>query len=81
MLSNFEGFEHQETKSSPSRRRELRGTIPVKSTLRRQLAREVPPVHEAPRKVQNTGTRASGKKTLCTGVGAVREGAPYEREF
>ena len=31
--------------------------------------------------MQDTGTRASGKKTLTTGVEAAREGAPYERNF
>ena len=43
--------------------------------------REVPPVQEAPRRVQNTGTRASGKRTLSTGVEAAREGTPQNVSF
>ena len=34
---------------------------------------KVPPVQEAPRRVQDTGTRASGKRTLSRGVEAARE--------
>ena len=53
----------------------------IKSARKRQLVREVPPVQEAPRRVQNTGTRASGKRTLSTGVEAAREGTPQNVSF
>ena len=47
----------------------------------RQRVGEVPPVLEVPRRVRDTGTKASGKRTLSAGVEAAREGAPYDREF
>ena len=49
-------------------------TISTKKARGRQLVREVPPVQEAPRRVRDTGARASVKRTLIRGVEAAREG-------
>ena len=49
-------------------------TMPIKKSRRRQLVREVPTVQNAPKRVQDTGIRASGKRTLSMGVEAAREG-------
>ena len=43
--------------------------------------REVPPVLEAPRRVRDTGTRASAKRTLGKGVEAAREDTPQIVSF
>ena len=80
-LIKFEGFEHRGTKSSPSRRRKLREQFDQEILKERQRVREVPPIQEAPRRVQDTDTRASGKRTLSTGVEAAREGTPQNVSF
>ena len=46
-----------------------------------QWVREVPPVLEALIRVRDTGTRVSGKRTLSTGVEAVRDGTPQNVSF
>ena len=70
VLSNFGGFKHQGTKSSSSRR--AGDNTGQESPEERQLVLEVPPVQEAPRRVRDTGTRVSGKRTLNRGVEAAR---------
>ena len=42
---------------------------------------KVPPVMEAPRRVRDTGTRASAKRALSRGVEAAREGTPQSVSF
>ena len=63
-------FEHLETKSLPRR---AGGDTNQESARRRQ---QVLPVQEAPGRVQNTGTRASVKRTQSRAVEAAREGTP-----
>ena len=41
----------------------------------------MPPVLEAPRRVRDTGTRASANRTLSRGVEAARDGAPQNVSF
>ena len=45
------------------------------------MVREVPPVQEAPKIVQNTSTGVSGKRTLSRGVEAARRGTPQNVSF
>ena len=54
--------------------------FPIKKARRRQLVCEVPLVQEAPTRVQDTGTRASGKRTLSKGVEAAK-GTPQNVSF
>ena len=56
-------------------------TVPIKRVRRRELVREVPPVREAPRRVQDTGTRASYKRMLSREVEAAREDTPQNVSF
>ena len=75
VLSKFGGFKHQETKNSSKRAGE---DTDQESARRRQ---QVLPVQEAPRRVQNTGTRASVKRTLSRAVEVVREGTSQNVSF
>ena len=70
ILSKFGGFEHQGTKSLSSRR--------AGDSTGQESPEEVavPTVQEALRRVRDTGTRASGKRTLSRGVEAARA-APH----
>ena len=83
VLLKFGGFEHRGTKSSHHPEEELDGTIPFKKPRRRGsgYVKKVPPVLEVPRRVRDTGTRASAKRTLRRGVEAVREGIPQSVSF
>ena len=45
------------------------------------MVRKVPLVREAPRRVRDTGTRASDKRTLKREVEAAREGTPQNVSF
>ena len=72
MLSKFMVLNIKERRVHPE---ELEGT-PIETHPEESSWCEVPPVQEAPRRVQDTGTRASGKKTLSRGVEAAREGTP-----
>ena len=51
------------------------------SPKERQRVREVPPVQEASRRVRDTGTRASAKRTLSRGVEEPREGTSQSVSF
>ena len=55
-------------------------TIPIKKARRRQLVCKVPLVQGAPTRVQDTDTRASGKRTLSKGVEATK-GTPQNVSF
>ena len=72
LLSKIRGFEPK----SSSRR--ARGDTDQESARRRQ---QVLPVQEAPRRVRNTDTRTSVKRTLSEGVEAAREGTPQNVSF
>ena len=58
-------FEHQETKSSSRR---AGGDTDQEQPGGEAAVREVPPVLEVPRRVRDTGTRASDNRTLSRGV-------------
>ena len=78
MLSEFGGFEHQETKSST---RKAGKETDQEQPEGEAAVREVPPVLEARRRVRHTGTRACAKRTLNRGVEEAREGAPSNVSF
>ena len=80
VLSAFKlrGIEHQGNKEFiPKNWRECRS----RRARTKQLVRDVPPVQEAPRKVRDSGTRASRKRTLSRGMKAAREGTPQNVSY
>ena len=75
VLSKFGVIEHQRTKGLSRR---------AGNNTDQEIARkrqQVLSVQEAPRRVRDTGTRASLKRTLSRGVEAAREGTPQSVSF
>ena len=77
-LSNFEVSEHQETKSST---RSAGGETDQEQPKGEAAVREVPLVQEAPRRVRDTGTRASVERTLSRAVEAALESTQQNVSF
>ena len=69
VLSKFGVFTFQKTRAGGD-------NTDQESPKQRQRAHKVPSVQEAQRRVRETGTRVSAKRTLSRGVEAARESSP-----